>query len=384
MKNAPENAGWKRLTDAVVGLKPWFPWPLSRWRWLNEPVPAERLALLRIGLAFFLLLDIGATYLPQARMLFGGDSLGRPEVFQWLYEPGWDWQKAGEDVVNFPGDLTEGKPFHRTVSMRWRWSLLHGVRDHRMIQGALLLWMVAAGCLLFGLFTRPAAVVVWLLSMSFANLNSYIDNAGDQVRYITTFYLMLTPCGAAWSLDAWLRRRFGRQSGPVFIYPWALRLLFVQLILIYTCNGLYKATGAEWQTGDSLYFVLGDLTLTRWSYAQVPVPYLVTQTLSWTVLIWEVGFPFWICLPWRGIADSLEYLGLSWPRFMLRLIRNIPTLALAFGFLFHLGIGISMELGYFVPYMLCLYLPLLPAERLSRWRRLLKELPPALRTETGS
>src|SRR5205823_3952047 len=35
--------------EQVVGLKPWFPWPLSRWRWLNEPVRAERLAALRIG-----------------------------------------------------------------------------------------------------------------------------------------------------------------------------------------------------------------------------------------------------------------------------------------------------------------------------------------------
>ena len=25
----------------VFGVKPWFPWPLSRWRWLNDPVRAE-------------------------------------------------------------------------------------------------------------------------------------------------------------------------------------------------------------------------------------------------------------------------------------------------------------------------------------------------------
>src|SRR5438876_306784 len=35
----------KRL---IVGLKPWLPWPFSRWRWWTEPVRAERLAALRI------------------------------------------------------------------------------------------------------------------------------------------------------------------------------------------------------------------------------------------------------------------------------------------------------------------------------------------------
>ena len=34
-----------------VGVDPWLPWPLSAWRWWTEPVAAERLAALRIGLA---------------------------------------------------------------------------------------------------------------------------------------------------------------------------------------------------------------------------------------------------------------------------------------------------------------------------------------------
>src|SRR5262249_10941815 len=156
------------------------------------------------------------------------------------------------------------------------------------------------------------AVLVWVLSTSFAYLNSYIDNAGDSVRGIVLFYLALCPCGAAWSVDSWVKRRWGGRAGPVYVYPWVLRLILVEMAFIYCCNGLFKLVGEDWREGKSLYYVLGDLTLTRVSYAQWPVPYLLTQLMSWTVLVWEVSFPLLVSLRWTR------------------------TIALCFGALFHL------------------------------------------------
>jgi uncharacterized membrane protein YphA (DoxX/SURF4 family) len=295
----------------VVGLKPWLPWPLCRWSWWTRPVPAERLAALRIGLAAVLLWDLLVTYLPHVADFFAEDSLGGRGLFSYL--------------VNFP--------------KRWQWSVLANVEDPTVLRWVVLGWVAATVCLLVGLQTRLSAVVVWILSTSFANLNEYIDNAGDQIRGIALFYLVLTPCGAVWSVDHWLRRRRGGDAGPVLIYPWALRLLFVQMVLIYWLNGLYKLTGDDWLNGDSLYYVLSDVTLTRVSYSQFPMPYRLTQVLTWSVLVWEAGFPLWVALPWTRKA------------------------ALLFGVAFHLGIFLSMELGGFVPYMLTLYLPLVPWER---------------------
>lgn len=221
---------------------------------------------------------------------------------------------------------------------RSRWGphlLLSWQDDPNLVQAAFVIWVAAALLLFVGLFTRPAAAVAWALSLSFSNINSSLENAGDQVRVITLFYLMLAPCGAAWSLDA-LWRRGERRGAAIFVSPWALRLLFVQMIFIYFGNGLYKLMGSTWWSGDSLYYALGDLTLTRVSLLEIPLSLEVTRWLTWTVLVWEVGFPLLVL--WR------------WTR--------IP--ALIFGVLFHLGIFASMELGFFVPYMLCLYVPLLP------------------------
>jgi hypothetical protein len=322
----------------VVGVRPWLPWPLSRWRCWTAPVRAERLASLRIALGLVLLLDVLFTYLPHSRDFFGRDSLGSPPLFDYWYRPHWNAKVVREDLDAFPDDLAKGKPFDRTLGLRWRWSLLKDEQEPGVIDAALVVWAAAAFCLMIGLGARPSACIAWILSTSIANINTYVDNAGDTIRGITLFYLMLCPCGAAWSVDAWLKRRLGWLRGTAWVHPWPICLMFLQLIFIYWCNGLYKLTGNDWREGNSLYYVLADLTLTRWSYAQVQVPYVLTRMLTWMVLAWEAAFP------------------------LLVIWRPLRIVTLLFGVAFHLGIVLTMEIGGFVPYVLCLYLPLLPWE----------------------
>ncbi len=469
----------------VVGVRPWLPWPLSRWRWWTEPVRAERLAALRIGLALVLLVDLVSCYLPQLHEFYGPDSLtrvGDRDVFGWYARaPRWNWSLLRG--LGYPGNLTFSllawigvslwvlaglgpRPAGRStrhlrlalpvwivatlMSLLGGWSYLRGLPANALdaipnlegvldlvaagvvwltataflllalrrrrweaspdrlvmplahlawvVATALLLlgigrwygaplapenplalswalgswdesatalslamgvWIAATACLLLGAATRVSAVVVWVLSTSFANLNCNVDNAGDTIRGILLFYLMVSPCGAAWSVDAWLARRRGRRAGPVFIYPWVLRLVFVQMVLVYFLNGLYKLCGAEWREGLSLYYVMADLTLTRVSYTQFHLPLPVLQAMAYTVLTWEVTFPLTVSLRWTR------------------------PVALCFGALFHVGIWVTMELGGFAPYMLSMYLPLLPWERwVDRWRqRRAGPAPPSGRVE---
>lgn len=214
-------------------------------------------------------------------------------------------------------------------------------QDRVLLHAAYWTWFIAAAGLLVGLCTRCMAITAWVLSVSFAHVNCYIDNAGDVVRGIILFHLMFCPCGAAWSLDAFLRRRWTGDRAPRLVFPWPLRLLFMQMTLIYFANGVCKAFGPTWTSGESFYLVLGDVTLTRFAPGYFGVPYFVMFSVTWIVLIWEAGFPLWVALP------------------------RTRSLALVLGVLFHLGIFLALELGGFGPYMLTLYLPLLP---LRRWR----------------
>jgi uncharacterized membrane protein YphA (DoxX/SURF4 family) len=301
----------------VVGMRPALPWPLARSRWWNDPVRAERLAALRVAVALVLLIDILTAYVPRATDFYGAGSLGDPTVFE-------AWRAAP----------------------RLNWSLLLVNDEPALARAATLVWAGAAALLLFGCASRLCAAIAWALSVSFFNLNVSIHNAGDVVRTILLFYLMLCPCGAVWSIDAWWRRRDAQGPAPaVLVFPWPLRLLFVQLVVIYFFNGLFKLGGEQWQRGDVLHFVMADVSQSRWSLSQLPMPAWGLQWLTWTVLVWEVTFPLLVLLPWA----------------------RRPALWL--GVAFHLGIAVFIELAMFCLYMLCLYVPLVSWEASSAARR---------------
>jgi hypothetical protein len=291
----------------VVGLKPWLPRWLARSRWWTRPVPAERLAALRVGVGLVLLLDVLGTYLPRHADFFGAGSLSAPGA-----------GSAGTSLLD------------------WHRHLLAPIASADVWLGLLLLWAGAAVCLTVGLWPRLAAGVAWFLSLSVISTNPALHNAGDQVRTILLLLLALSPCGATWAVSA-------RHPPPVRVRPWPLRLLFVQLAAIYFMNGVFKLGGAHWHDGQALTILLGDPGWTRWSFADWPLAEGLLCGLTWAVLVWEVGFP------------------------ALMLIRPLRKPALVFGVLFHLGSGLALRLGPFPLYMLCLYLPLLPWER---WRRL--------------
>jgi hypothetical protein len=272
------------------------------------------LAALRIGVALMLLADIFTLYLPHANVFFGRDSLGSPEVF-----------------------------VPSATSLRW--SVLHGVESPDMVAAVLVIWALSAVFLLLGVLPRLSAIIAWTLSVSIIGVNGYLHNSGDNVRTIELFILMLSPCAAVWSLG---KRPAGRTEGEhsaVYIQAWPIRLLFVQLIFIYFFNGVYKLLGPHWREGDVMHYVMANIAWTRVSYAQIPLSDAAIHLLSWTTLIWELGFPLLVMMP---------------------LTRKL-TLWMGIGF--HIGTAVFLVLCAFPFYMMCMYLPLVPWERYVDWWR---------------
>src|SRR5437763_1448338 len=83
--------------------------------------------------------------------------------------------------------------------------------------------------------------------------------------------LGLMPSGAALSVDAWRRRRAGRLAGPAYVPAWTVRVLQVQLCMLYLSTGLVKLqAGSEWGTlkaegtwweGTSIHYALNYVTM---------------------------------------------------------------------------------------------------------------------------
>src|SRR5581483_2165602 len=117
-------------------------------------------------------------------------------------------------------------------------------------------------CLTLGLATRPATIVAWALAVTFHNRLPWVLNGGDALFRAGLFYLMLAPSGAAWSLDRWL---FPARQ-PVLVPAWPVRLMQIQLALIYFATGVSKLP-ADWLSGEAVYWVMNDLAVARWPYA---------------------------------------------------------------------------------------------------------------------
>jgi hypothetical protein len=162
---------------------------------------------------------------------------------------------------------------------------------------------------------------------------------------------MFSPASAAWSLDA-RRRRKNAGTGPVLIPPWSVRLMQIQIALVYLFTGLVKLSAPyydddgsfaqDWLTGEAVYWVLNDVALARWPYAWLPVPLVVCRLLSWATLAFELGFP------------------------LLVLFRRVRPWLLLAGLAFHLGIWVHTEVGWFSPVSMCWYALFLSGDTLER------------------
>lgn len=304
----------------------------SRWaRFWHVPVRAERLALTRIFFGLALLTDQLFQYLPHLGEFFGAEGVAPAGVHdRWLLK-------------------------------NWHWHILVlGTDDLNILYPVFFFWVGATIAFILGWHTRLMNVAVWFLAACFQMRNPCILNGGDDTLMVGIFLLMLMPTGQALSLDA-LRRRVGaasraapgpaRHAGPTepaLVPAWGVRVLQIQLAVIYLSTGLVKLKGSgmfegTWWEGTSIHYVLNYVTMSRWSFAQLPLPLWLTAPLTYVSVWWEALFPLLVLSRWTR----------KW--------------ALWFGVLFHVGIYLTIEVGWFSFYTLAFYGAWIPDEFWERW-----------------
>jgi len=283
-------------------------------RFWHQPVRAERLALMRILLALALLGDQFCQFLPNLAHFYGPDGVGPDGLF-------------------------------KSQLVSWKWTYAFFSTDNMtIIYPAFALWVVVTVLFLFGWRTRWTTFALWFLTRCFIDRNPDLRNKGDDTLQVALFLLLLSPCGQALSLDVWRLRRKGLVTGPVWVKPWSLRLIQLQLCLIYCTTGLVKLKGTHWMEGSflewfqgtwwdgrSVHFVLNLTERGHWAYAQLPLPFWITMPMTYTSVWWECLFP------------------------LLMLNRWTRRLALTMGVLFHVGISVVIEVGFFGFYTLSFY-----------------------------
>jgi hypothetical protein len=186
-----------------------------------------------------------------------------------------------------------------------------------------LLWLtllLSDLALLFGFFSRPAAIACWLLHLMFAKSGALFAYGVENFITIGLFYLMLAPLPDELSFDRLVRTRVPPPSPALSgFFRHALQL---HLCFIYFFGGLTKAIGSGWWNGLSLW-----RALTRPPFNIIPPAVIadarpLLPVLGIAVWVIELAFPIFI-----------------WPK---------QTRALWLGLIISLHVGIALAMGMYL------------------------------------
>src|SRR4029077_10310030 len=110
-------------------------------------------------------------------------------------------------------------------------------------------------------------------------------NGGDQLKLILLLMLIVLPTDGCWSIRRAPAARLA--TGPLLVQAWPLRLLMLQLTLMYFMNGYYKAMQPTWRDGRVMDIVAYNPSWTHFSPDYLPLPNGALRILAWATLIWE-------------------------------------------------------------------------------------------------
>ena len=202
-------------------------------------------------------------------------------------------------------------------------------------------FMLASLALALGLFSRLSALLVFLTLLSMQHRNPVPFDGAERLLGMLCLYLTGSGAGADWSLDRWLRNH--RSGNPLDRVPaWPLRLIQVNLALLYLSSFLSKLPGSFWLDGTAVYYSSRIELLQRFQLPYLFEHPVTVRLLTWGTLAIEGAFPVLVWLPRTRRA------------------------MLAAGVVFHLVMEYTMNIPLLQPAMLVCYVAFLKPEELDR------------------
>ena len=193
--------------------------------------------------------------------------------------------------------------------------------------GDLLLYfysvIVAAVFLTVGFCTRFSCIYVALALLSMHHHNPFNINGGDAFVRLMVMYLCFSNCGDCYSIDRWLSQKRAGKPVPIAAKPgWALRMIQIQIAIVYFHTFVCKVNGQQWWDGTAVYFAtrLEDLMRLRMPLFD---SLFFCKLLSWYTLVVE------------GAMFTLVW------------IKELRYFVLASAVILHLGIDFAINLPVF-------------------------------------
>jgi hypothetical protein len=265
--------------------------PLRRDFWFGM-VDSRPLSAFRIVFALMLIKD-ALYHLPVAGLFYGDDGV-LPRLVLW-------------------GGLATPDQFSLMDAIPYDW----------MAALFFFAWAVVAMCLLVGYRTRLMTILNFVIVVSIHQRNIYVLTGADAVIRVLSFWIMFLPLAHYYSLDA-LRKSAAHPNHEESAYAFPLRMIQLQVALIYLVTGILKAIGPAWQSGEALYSVLqiNTLLLPLGQWLGLNALDWFLRLIAYGVIVTELAF---ILLVFAPIAQP-----------------KLKAIALIAGAILHIGIALTM------------------------------------------
>ncbi len=193
------------------------------------------------------------------------------------------------------------------------WSYLWYVESPGLLWTLHILALAVIAMFTLGLFTRVTSVLSWLITLAYCHRMHGALFGLDQVNAMIAMYCMLGPSGAAYSLDAWRKKRSSpRNSSPHDSSPQpsvaanvAIRLLQLHMCVIYLFGGIAKMRGVMWWDGNATWFAVANLEYQSMDMTWLVHYPLLVALLTHVTVFWET---FYCALVWPRATRPLVLL----------------------------------------------------------------------------
>ncbi|HEY8376017.1 MAG TPA: hypothetical protein VIK91_05985 [Nannocystis sp.] len=262
------------------------------WRrlWLErvDPRPAGLFRIVFGIVVLWTLLDL----IPHVRFLFTDEGLWLPSMARKYY--GGDLRRVWDPEHGF------AHWWSVLVALWGKFSLFHLRADPPFVWAVFALTCASVTAMILGIKTRLSTLLSWFLVNTIYTYSPIFYSGADTVLRCFLFLGLLSRWGEAYSLDAWWRRKRAILAGapaiPALrkIPAWPLRLMMLQLAIIYCATGALKS-GITWFDGTALYYALSLDHFYRHP-AQIRIATFlhmigVLPLATWITKIWETLFP---------------------------------------------------------------------------------------------
>lgn len=200
-----------------------------------------------------------------------------------------------------------------------------------MVALLMAVYGVALSFALVGFRTRSSLIVALVCMVSLHQRNIWLLSSSEVLMRTIMILLVCAPAGNALSVDSLLGKHKG-SALPKEWAPWALRLIQIQICVVYVWTVWHKLKGDQWIDGTAVYYASRLDSMTNF-----PVPFILDnlfliKLMTWGTLVLEfaLGTLIWI--------------------------KEFRRPLIIAGMIFHLGIEYMMSIPFFELIMMALLL----------------------------